>query len=361
MKWIAPLLLLIFCLAGCAEPEFNRTPTHLESDALSTPTRLTYQFQNATDAYFSRDFNWVIFQGRANPQSSVDVYIAQLHRRFEPLAIDTPIRVSHPGTRSMCGAFSPDANSLIFATAPMQPGPAPIIASGVNEQKYPPAMEIMRGDSWPAAAAGLNPGDALNLSLHNLTHNIAYDGECSYSPDGKWIVFTSFRTGDGDVYVMHPDGSHVVQITKSPGLDGDAFFSPDGRRLVYRSDRQQNGQFQIFVGTLTFDSSGQITGIAGERRLTHEATVHWQPFWHPDGRHIVYATTRNPSQQGGVNNELYLMRDDGSHKTRLTFSPAFDGLPCFSGDGTYLMWTSTRVGEHSPQIFISRFQMPAGS
>ena len=358
---IAHFFLLAAFLTGCAEPEFNRTPTHAETDSLTSITRLTYQFQSATDAYFSRDFNWIIFQGKTDKQSSIDLYIAQLHKRSDPLAIDVPIRVSRPATRSMCGAFSPDGQSIIFSTAPLQPGPTPVVANGVNEQRYPPAMEIVRGDNWTAAAAGLNPGDAMNLPLHNLTHNIAYDGECSYSPDGKWIVFTSFRTGDGDVYVMHPDGSHVVQITKSPGLDGDAFFSPDGRRLVYRSDREQNGQFQIFVGTLRFDASGDITGLLSERQLTHEATVHWQPFWHPDGRHIVYATTHDQSTTHAVNNELYLMRDDGSHKTRLTFSPAFDGLPCFAGDGNYLMWTSTRIGEHSPQIFIAQFHMPPGA
>jgi Tol biopolymer transport system component len=152
-----------------------------------------------------------------------------------------------------------------------------------------------------------------------------------------------------------------VQITKTPGLDGDAFFSPDGRRLVYRSDRKLNGKFQIFVGTLQFDAAGEITGLASERQLTHEDSTSWQPFWHPDGRHIVYATTRNSPLNGTINNELYLMRDDGSHKTRLTFSPAFDGLPCFAGDGNYLMWTSTRVAEHAPQLFIARFQMPPGA
>jgi len=55
------------------------------------------------------------------------------------------------------------------------------------------------------------------------------------------------------------------------------------------------------------------------------------------------------------------MRDDGSHKTRITFDPATDILPAFSPDGKYLMWTSTRGPEKTSQIWLANFTMPKGN
>jgi Tol biopolymer transport system component len=55
------------------------------------------------------------------------------------------------------------------------------------------------------------------------------------------------------------------------------------------------------------------------------------------------------------NFDLYLVRDDGSEMHRVTYDAAFDGLPAFSPDGRYLMWTSRRTGLDAPQIFIAEF------
>jgi tricorn protease-like protein len=55
------------------------------------------------------------------------------------------------------------------------------------------------------------------------------------------------------------------------------------------------------------------------------------------------------------------MRVDGSHKVRITFSDGFDGLPAFSPDGKYLMWSSKRSADHTTQVFLARFKFPDGS
>ena len=48
----------------------------------------------------------------------------------------------------------------------------------------------------------------------------------------------------------------------------------------------------------------------------------------------------------------------GERLTRITFDPAFDGLPVFSPDGKKLMWTSKRNGLSEPQVFIADFTPP---
>ena len=151
--------------------------------------------------------------------------------------------------------------------------------------------------------------------------------------------------------------SGAVQLTHSKGYDGGPFFSPDGKRVVYRSDRQGNDLLQIFVADVMFDRGGNITGLRNEKQLTNDGNVNWGPYWHPDGRHIIYAS----SAQGHTNYELYLMRDDGSRKTRITFTDGFDGLPVFSPGGRWLMWSSKRAADKTTQVFVARFRLPRGS
>jgi Tol biopolymer transport system component len=45
--------------------------------------------------------------------------------------------------------------------------------------------------------------------------------------------------------------------------------------------------------------------------------------------------------------------------TRITDNPAVDILPVFSPDGKQLMWTSTRTADHTSQLFIADFKLPA--
>jgi TolB protein len=63
-------------------------------------------------------------------------------------------------------------------------------------------------------------------SRTNLTNNPATDLEPSWSPDGKWIVFSSDRTGGFDLYIMRPDGSDLKRLTTNPAKDSDPSWGP---------------------------------------------------------------------------------------------------------------------------------------
>src|SRR5438093_1063971 len=51
----------------------------------------------------------------------------------------------------------------------------------------------------------------------------------------------AFTRGFGDIYVMNADGSAPVQLTTSPNFDGQASWSPDGRRIAFASERDAIG------------------------------------------------------------------------------------------------------------------------
>lgn len=366
--------LLGWLVVGCSE--YNHQQPRGEADSLSRVTQLTRGFGRAGEAYFSRDMRWIVFQATPPGESLYQMFVARLRwAKVDELredgslelapgivGIDRPIRITPPNSRNTCGYFAPDGLSLIFASTankeePNQPVGGDNRAGSDYRLDFARGMEIFRVDGWEGAVALSDLAKPLDLAQHPLTDNDAYDAECAYSPNGKWICFSSHRDGDGDIYVMHADGSHVVQITQTPGLDGGPFFAPDGKSLLYRSDRAGNGLLQIYVGDLSFDGAGEITGLKSERALTSDEHVNWGPFWHPDGQHVVYAT----SKHGHTNYELYLMRRDGSRKTRLTFAPGADVLPVFSADGKYLMWTSNRTSDRTRQVFLARFRLANGT
>jgi Tol biopolymer transport system component len=356
------VLILLTTLGGCGF-ENNPIGTRSEADSLRDIFPLTSGFEKAGEAYFSRDMKWIIFQAVPQGQEQYQMYVAQVKQNDQGITgIGLPIRISPENSRNTCGYFSPDGNTVIFASTAGKEDPSEPTSGYQREGhdyrwSYPSGMEIYRADGWQGAVAVAEPGKIIDLAKHRLTENSAYDAECAFSPDGKWILFTSNRDGDLELYVMKSDGTNVVRLTSVPGYDGGAFFSPDGKRIVFRSDRRRKDYLQIYTADLLFDASANITGIANQRPLTSDLeTVNWGPFWYGDGQHIVYGS----SAQGHDNYELYLMRADGTRKTRLTFASGADVLPAFSPDGKYLLWASKRNGQ-TTQVYLARFHLPAGS
>jgi Tol biopolymer transport system component len=369
-SWLLSIVLIaIPALAPAEAPVTQTAPpttapseTGSEADTLSDVVQLTHGFDRAGEAYFSPDMQWIIFEATPHGQDHYQMYVAHLQYKDGSICgAEEPIRISPEPSRNTCGFFSPDGKSFIFSsTAGKEDATVPregYQRSGRNYRwDFAHGMEVFRVDDWQKKLEGVKPGSSINLATHPITDNDVYDAEGGYSPDGKWIVFCSLRTADGDVYVMHPDGSHVVRLTDNPGYDGGPFFAPDGKRIVYRSDRKHNSLLQIYVGDLAFDADGNITGIKTEHQITHDNNVNWGPYWYPDNKHLIWSNSRH----GHTNYELYVMRDDGTHDIRITYTDGADILPVFSNDGKYLMWTSKRTPDHTTQIFVAKFKPPVG-
>lgn len=343
----AVLTLAAALAAQSASPHSQRSLSaedvaRLESRHLQNIRQVTFGFFRAGEGYFRPDGKGIIFQ--AVPNLPTSVFLNATPNQYEyqiftaELTTDAkPLLVSTGKGACTCSFFHPDGKSILFGSTHLNPSPEPprtaYSRSGSRYRwSFPESMDIFQADC-----------DGKNLV--RLTNAPGYDAEGSYSPDGKQIIFTSFRDGDADIYIMDADGKNVRRVGGAKGYDGGPFFSPDGKRIIYRSDRKGNDLLQLYINN--------PEGTA-ERALTNNEFVNWGPFWHTDSTHIVYSTSRH----GHSNYEIYLMNVDTGAEERLTYHDGFDGLPVISPDGKQLMWTSnSRATDRNSQLFIADFSL----
>jgi len=304
--------------------------------------QLTFGGENA-EAYFRFDGQELVFQ--ATPEGAG---CDQLYR----MGLDGSglRRISSGAGRVTCGYFFPDGERVIYAStheASARCPPRPDPRGGYAWALYDYQLYTARPDGTDLRPLAPAPG--------------SYNAEATISRDG-WIVFTSTRDGDLDLYKMRLDGTGLVRLTDALGYDGGAFFSADGKRIVYRASRPAGeaeaveyrallarklvrpGKLEIF--TMNADGSEQ-------RQVTRLGAASFAPFFHPDGRRIVFAS--NVGDPSGRNFDLYLVNDDGTGLERITTSEAFDGFPMFSPDGKRLVFSSNRAGRRPGEtnVFIA--------
>lgn len=161
--------------------------------------------------------------------------------------------------------------------------------------------------------------------------------QATFRGDNGKILFTSLRDGNGELYVMNPDGSGQTRLTDDIAFDSEAAWSPDGTQIVF--NREIEDQAEIFV--MNADGSGL-------RRLTFHPARDFHPDWTPDGR-ILFDTQRD-----GGDWDIYIMNADGSGQTPLTANSANDFLPAASPDPTAGVFSFTSNIDGDQEIYTMR-------
>jgi TolB protein len=330
------LLVAAVVASACARaPSAPSTPdpTLPGERHLRNVRQLTFGGENA-EAYFSFDGTQLVFQSTRDG--------AACDQEFVMRADGSGVRRVSTGEGVVtCGYFFPDGSRIVYASTHESLGPA-----------CPPKPDRSQGYVWPLYDYQLYTARPDGTDLRGLAPAPgSYNAEATISRDG-WIVFTSTRDGDLDLYRMRLDGSGLTRLTSTPGYDGGAFFSADGKRIVWRASRPaagselddyrallsrklvRPGRLELWVMNADGTDARQVTSLGA---------ASFAPFFHPDGRRIVFAS--NVRDPRGPNFDLYLVNDDGTGLERLTTYDGFDGFPMFSPDGRKLVFASNRNGK----------------
>lgn len=336
---IALLLANVFPALG-AEPGPAPSLTVTEGKHLANLRQVTKGLPRAGEGYFSHDGKQIVYQAYPVGYPFYQIYT-------QPLDSNEPRLVSTGRGRTTCAFFTPDNQTILFASSHTDPH-IDVTELKAREEAAKGGRRRYQWDFDPHMDLYTVKFDGTGMK--RLTDAPGYDAEGSFSPDGKQIVFTSTRDGDPDIYIMDVDGSNVRQVTNAPGYDGGPFFSPDGKWIVFRSDRQEKDMLQLYMVSVDGKQEVALTD-----NLKH---VNWCPYFHPSGKYLIWSGADYTTGRGTFH--LFTMEiqmQDGKPSagpvTQITDHEKMDVLPVFSPDGKQLMWTSTRSVDGSSQLFIA--------
>jgi len=106
--------------------------------------------------------------------------------------------------------------------------------------------------------------------------------QIALSPDGRWLAYSGYATGRGEIYVKpFPGGGSVVQVSHDGGTEPR--WAHDGRELFYRSGQRLVGVAVAPGPTLSFGATRELFPAAQYRAARNRQEYDVAP----DDRHFV--------------------------------------------------------------------------
>ncbi len=266
--------------------------------------------------------------GDGSPAISPDGKTVAFFRNYDLCLVPTtggePKLVVSNTARSRSPAWTPDGREILFVSmrsaesrsllrVPATGGtPEQVVAAGQDPHSFAISRDGQRlawtqaiGDQniWRMELTGgaASPRQAPQ-SAKVLISSTRGDGAGQISPDGKKIAFSSYRSGNHEIWIADSTGERQVQLTTfNRDVTGSPRWSPDGQQLVF--DSRAEGNADIYV----------ISAEGGQpRRLTTDHAEDVMPFWSRDGNSIYFSSTR------GGSHDIWKMAATGGEAVRIT-------------------------------------------
>jgi len=152
-----------------------------------------------------------------------------------------------------------------------------------------------------------------------LTRGNTRDRQPRYSSDGEWVIFSSDRSGNLDLWKVSTRDGSVHRLTNHPAEDWDPTFSGDGKRIFWSSNR--TGHFEVWTA---------LADGSEARQLTNDGVEAENPSATQNGAWIVFVSA-NEAKAG-----IWKIRADGSRAALL--AAGTNGLPELSPDGKHVLY-----------------------
>jgi Tol biopolymer transport system component/DNA-binding winged helix-turn-helix (wHTH) protein len=185
-------------------------------------------------------------------------------------------------------------------------------------RSFVPRLALLFGVLVVAAGVGFllykrthTPPTVAQRSLTRLTFDDGLQIGSTWSPDRRYIAYSSDRGGKFDIWVQQVSGGDPVQITKGPGHHWQPDWSPDGRYIAYRSEEGDGGIYVIPA----------LGGAGLDRKI---APFGYYPRWSPDSSQVLLQT--HFTDIDACNRFYVAQLDGGSPREVLAASLAQNGL-----------------------------------
>ena len=259
-------------------------------------------------------------------------------------------------------AWSPDGKEIVFATDAVWGDPG--ARGDLNSQLW--ILNIASGEkrhiavadavqpSWSPhghriafwAAALKDPTrDIWTLPANGgesvrVTDDIHMDWNPTWSPDGKYLYFSSDRGGSMNLWRVPIEeesgkalGPPEAVTTGGAARRGHLSFSKDGRRIAYVEDVSSSNIWKVALDPVTATITGEPI------QITRTSRGESSPVPSPDGKWLAYYLSREQE-------DIFVMRTDGSGLRQLTDDAYYDRVPEWSPDGKNIAFYSNRSGNY---------------
>jgi Tol biopolymer transport system component len=155
-------------------------------------------------------------------------------------------------------------------------------------------------------------------SANQVTEGPFQDRQPVYSPDGRWLLFSSNRSGNLDLWRRERSTGELQRLTDHEADDWDPALSPDGSKLLFSSNR--SGRFEIWIAEADGSAPRQVTDLENAQN----------PTMTPDGTWIVFVN----QGAGEGTNGIWKIHPDGTGATLIAAGSYL--IPETSPDGRYV-------------------------
>lgn len=159
-----------------------------------------------------------------------------------------------------------------------------------------------------------------------------------WSPNGRSIVYTSYKDHNPDLIMVDDKGRKRRPLLKLPGLNSAPAWSPDGNMISLVLSRDRNSEIYV------------LNRWRKLVRLTRHFNIDTSPTWSPDGEKIAFTSDRS----GTGRPQIYIMdAQSGDRKgvQRITFDSSYNDNAAWSPNGDMIAYTSLVNGKFQIKVY----------